>query len=107
MRKRFPIGDVISAVGIHREESSARVRMPVRRLDERTVRKLGMGHAWNPILDWPKARVVDYVRIPRQSPARGLHDVPDVQGVVCVCIMRSEHHFSLTTTLPFARPAST
>ena len=38
-RKRFPKGDMISAVGIRREESSTRARMPVWRQDPRTMRR--------------------------------------------------------------------
>ena len=58
MRRRFPTGDVVSAVGIRREESSVRARMPIWRRDERTVRKSGMGHTWNPILGWSRADVI-------------------------------------------------
>ena len=91
MRRRFPTGEVISAVGIRREESSVRARMPVWRRDERTVRKSGMGHTWNPILGWSRADVIDYVR----SRGDRLHEAYTTYGstrVSCAfCIMGSEH----------------
>jgi 3'-phosphoadenosine 5'-phosphosulfate sulfotransferase (PAPS reductase)/FAD synthetase len=48
MRRRFPEGDVVSAVGIRREESAKRARMPAWKQDERTTRRRGAGHTWNP-----------------------------------------------------------
>ena len=90
MRKRFPTGDVISAVGIRREESSTRARMPVWKQDARTMRKRGVGHTWNPLMGWTRADVLDYIR------SRGdvLHRAYTVFGASRVscsfCIMSSE-----------------
>jgi 3'-phosphoadenosine 5'-phosphosulfate sulfotransferase (PAPS reductase)/FAD synthetase len=62
MRRRHPTGDVVSAVGIRREESSARAKMPVWRMDPRTMRRAGVGHTWHPLLHWSRADVLDYIR---------------------------------------------
>ena len=56
MRRRFPEGDVVSAVGIRREESTKRARMPAWKQDERTTRRRGAGHTWNPLLGSMAAR---------------------------------------------------
>lgn len=62
MRKRFPKGDLISAVGIRREESSTRARMPVWRQDPRTMRRAGVGHTWHPLLTWSRPDVLSYIK---------------------------------------------
>lgn len=91
MRKRFPRGDVISAVGIRREESSTRARMPVWRQDPRTMRRAGVGHTWHPLLTWSRADVLSYIK------GRGdvLHEAYTIYGssrVSCAfCIMASAH----------------
>jgi 3'-phosphoadenosine 5'-phosphosulfate sulfotransferase (PAPS reductase)/FAD synthetase len=61
MRRRHPVGDVISAVGIRREESSSRARMPVWKADARTTRARGGGHTWNAILGWTREEVNQYI----------------------------------------------
>ena len=43
IRARHPAGPVVSAVGIRREESAARARMPVAKRDERLTRARGIG----------------------------------------------------------------
>lgn len=89
MRKRFPKGDLISAVGIRREESSTRARMPVWRQDPRTMRRAGVGHTWHPLLTWSRADVLSYIK------GRGdvLHEAYTIYGssrVSCAfCIMAS------------------
>lgn len=91
MRKRFPKGDLISAVGIRREESSTRARMPVWRQDPRTMRRAGVGHTWHPLLTWSRADVLSYIK------GRGdvLHEAYTIYGssrVSCAfCIMASAH----------------
>jgi 3'-phosphoadenosine 5'-phosphosulfate sulfotransferase (PAPS reductase)/FAD synthetase len=62
MRRRYPTGDVVSVVGIRREESSARAKMPVWRADPRTTRRTGVGHTWHPVLHWSRPEVLDYIR---------------------------------------------
>ena len=91
MRRRFPEGDVVSAVGIRREESAKRARMPAWKQDERTTRKRGVGHTWNPILGWRRGDVNDYVRIRGDE----LHEAYRLYGstrVSCAfCVLGSEH----------------
>ena len=91
MRRRFPEGDVVSAVGIRREESAKRARMPAWKQDERTTRKRGVGHTWNPILGWRRGDVNDYVRIRGDE----LHEAYRLYGstrVSCAfCVLSSEH----------------
>lgn len=91
MRRRFPVGDVVSAVGIRREESAKRARMPAWKQDERTTRKRGLGHTWNPILGWRRSDVNDYVRIRGDE----LHEAYRLYGstrVSCAfCVLGSEH----------------
>lgn len=62
IRARHPTGTVISAVGIRREESSARARTPAVKRDERLTRARGIGLAWNPLIHWPLSHVLDYIR---------------------------------------------
>ena len=91
MRRRFPSGDVVSAVGIRREESANRARMPAWKRDERLTRKCGIGHTWNPLLAWRRQEVNDYVR------SRGdvLHEAYRIYGTTRVscafCVLGSEH----------------
>ena len=91
MRRRFPHGDVVSAVGIRREESARRAQMPACKRDERLTRKRGIGHTWNSILGWRRQDVNDYVR------SRGdlLHEAYRIYGstrVSCAfCVLGSEH----------------
>ena len=91
MRRRFPEGDVVSAVGIRREESANRARMPAWKKDERLTRRRGVGHTWNAILGWRRQDVNDYVR------SRGdvLHEAYRIYGTTRVscafCVMGSEH----------------
>ena len=91
LRRRFPQGDVVSAVGIRREESAKRASMPAWKQDERTTRKGGVGHTWNPILGWRRSDVNDYVRIRGDE----LHEAYRLYGstrVSCAfCVLGSEH----------------
>lgn len=91
MRRRFPEGDVVSAVGIRREESAKRARMPAWKQDERTTRRRGAGHTWNPLLGWRRGDVNDYVRIRGDE----LHEAYRLYGstrVSCAfCVLGSEH----------------
>jgi 3'-phosphoadenosine 5'-phosphosulfate sulfotransferase (PAPS reductase)/FAD synthetase len=91
MRRRFPTGDIVSAVGIRREESANRGRMPAWKQVDRLTRKFGVGHTWNAILGWRRQDVNDYVR----SRGDHLHEAYRVYGstrVSCAfCVLGSEH----------------
>lgn len=87
IRKRYPKGDIVSAVGIRREESAPRSRMPIWKIDERTTRKSGDGHTWNAILSWTKQEVNAYIK----SKGDHLHPAYTIYGSgrvsCCFCIM--------------------
>ncbi len=61
IRRRFPSGVVLSAIGLRRDESPARARRPVAAIDEKLSRRSGAGYAWHPILDWRKDEVIRYI----------------------------------------------
>lgn len=61
IRRRFPSGVVLSAIGLRRDESPARARRPVAAIDEKLCRRSGSGYAWHPILAWTKDDVRRYV----------------------------------------------
>jgi len=89
IRTRHPAGPVVSAVGIRREESAARARMPVAKRDERLNRARGIGLTWNALIHWQRAEVLDYIR------SRGdvLHEAYRIYGssrVSCAfCVLAS------------------
>lgn len=89
IRARHPTGTVVSAVGIRREESPARARMPVAKRDERLTRARGIGLTWNALIHWQRTAVLDYIR------ARGdvLHEAYRIYGssrVSCAfCVLAS------------------
>ncbi len=90
IRARHPSGSVVSAVGIRREESPARARMPVAKRDERLTRARGIGLTWNALIHWTRAEVLNYIR------ARGdvLHEAYRLYGssrVSCAfCVLASQ-----------------
>jgi 3'-phosphoadenosine 5'-phosphosulfate sulfotransferase (PAPS reductase)/FAD synthetase len=90
IRARHPSGTVVSAVGIRREESAARARMPVAKRDERLCRVRGIGLTWNALIHWRRSEVLDYIR------SRGdvLHEAYRLYGssrVSCAfCILASQ-----------------
>ncbi|UEC01660.1 phosphoadenosine phosphosulfate reductase domain-containing protein [Burkholderia vietnamiensis] len=61
IRARHPVGPVISAVGLRRDESAARARRPVAKVDTLLSRARGVGLAWNAIIHWPRQDVLDYI----------------------------------------------
>lgn len=61
IRRRFPSGVVLSAIGLRRDESPARARRPVAAIDEKLCRRSGSGYAWHPILAWNKDDVRRYI----------------------------------------------
>lgn len=90
IRARHPTGTVVSAVGIRREESTVRARMPVAKRDERLTRARGIGLTWNALIHWTRAEVLDYIR------ARGglLHEAYRIYGssrVSCAfCVLAAQ-----------------
>lgn len=62
LRKRFPEQNIVNVVGIRREESPNRSRMPISAMDSRLTRKGAAGITWNAIIDWPVAQVFKVIR---------------------------------------------
>ncbi len=62
IRARHPVGPVVSAVGLRREESKARALRPIAKQDATLARAHGVGWSWNPIIDWVRADVLAYIR---------------------------------------------
>jgi 3'-phosphoadenosine 5'-phosphosulfate sulfotransferase (PAPS reductase)/FAD synthetase len=52
LRKTFPGKDVINIVGIRRQESTGRAKMPVSKSNPACANKGGVGITWNAIIDW-------------------------------------------------------
>lgn len=61
IRARHPSGPVVSAVGLRWQESAARARQPVGKLDAGLTRARGIGLTWHAILHWQRQDVLDYV----------------------------------------------
>lgn len=52
LRKRFPAHNVLNVVGIRREESANRRRMPVAARDDIVARRGYTGMTWNAVIEW-------------------------------------------------------
>lgn len=52
LRRSFPGKDVINVVGIRRQESAGRAKMPVSKSNPNCANKGGTGITWNAIIDW-------------------------------------------------------
>ncbi len=53
LKRCFPAREILNVVGIRRQESSNRSRMPVAAVQAKLSRKGHTGMAWNAIIDWP------------------------------------------------------
>ena len=97
LRKRFPTGTLVTAIGLRRDESRARALAPIWRPDNRTTRVRGAGLAWHPLSAWSRQEVIDYIRL------RGdvLHEAYRIYGSTRVscsfCILASEHDLRAAT----------
>lgn len=100
MRRRHPRGDVVSAVGIRRQESNSRARKPIWAPDARTTRRSAAGHTWHPIASWSVEDVMEYIELQGDE----LHEAYMRFGssrVSCVfCIMASIADLQAATTCP-------
>jgi 3'-phosphoadenosine 5'-phosphosulfate sulfotransferase (PAPS reductase)/FAD synthetase len=52
LRKTFPGKDIINVVGIRRQESAGRAKMPVFKSNPACAKQGGTGLTWNAIIDW-------------------------------------------------------
>lgn len=62
LRKRFPAHDILNVVGIRRQESANRSRMPVSAVLPKLARKGYQGVTWNAIIDWPVEDVLATIK---------------------------------------------
>lgn len=87
LRKRWPDGPIVSAVGIRAEESAARAAAPVSAPQPKLERKGAIGLSWHPILRWRLPQVLRYI----DEAGLDLHPAYTVHGasrVSCAfCIM--------------------
>jgi 3'-phosphoadenosine 5'-phosphosulfate sulfotransferase (PAPS reductase)/FAD synthetase len=88
LRKRWPRGPIVSAVGIRAEESSARSRMPVAAPSPKLTRRDGIGVTWNAILGWSKQQVFDYLAL-RGIPLHEAYTRYGASRVSCACCIFS------------------
>lgn len=90
LKKRFPKEDVINVVGIRRQESTSRSKMPVWAPHAGLTRKGSVGVTWNAIIEWPVQDVVYAI----QEAGLSLHEAYTRYGSsrvsCCFCIMSSE-----------------
>lgn len=90
LKKRFPKEDIINVIGIRRQESTSRSKMPVWTPHAGLTRKASVGVTWNAIIDWP----VQDVAYAIQDAGLPLHEAYTKYGAsrvsCCFCIMSSE-----------------
>lgn len=89
LKKRFPGQDIINVTGVRREESPARMKMPVASKTEKLSSKANTGYTWNGIIDYKIGEVLASV----ERAGLDLHEAYTKYGtsrVSCVyCIMSS------------------
>jgi 3'-phosphoadenosine 5'-phosphosulfate sulfotransferase (PAPS reductase)/FAD synthetase len=89
LKQRFPGQDIINVVGIRRQESTGRSRMPVCMPQAKLQRKNTAGVSWHPIIEWPVEDVLETIA----ASGLELHDAYRIHGasrVSCAyCIMSS------------------
>ena len=62
LARRFPGKKILSAIGVRRDESSARAKMPILSPQPKLSRKTGTaGWNWNPIIEWSTEEVYRYL----------------------------------------------
>lgn len=89
LRKRFPTHHVLNVVGIRREESPNRSKMPVAARNPMVARRGFIGMTWNAIIEWPVQDV--WAEIAESGvPAHEAYERYGSSRVSCVyCIMSS------------------
>lgn len=90
LKKRFPGRDILNVMGVRREESSARAKLPVSQANTLLRRKDAAGLTWNAILEWRLQDVLGTI----ERAGLALHEAYTVyhsSRVSCAyCIMSSE-----------------
>ena len=89
LRKRFPTEAILNVVGVRRQESANRAKMPVSQTMAKLERKNAIGVSWNAIIEWPIQDVLQEI----SDAGLRLHEAYTVYGtsrVSCTfCIMSS------------------
>lgn len=89
LKKRFKDQDILNVVGIRRQESSARSKMPVSAPHAGLQRKGRTGMTWNAVIEWPIEQVFEVI----EEAGLELHEAYTRYGssrVSCAfCIMSS------------------
>lgn len=89
LRKRFPTEAILNVVGVRRQESANRAKMPVSQKMTKLERKNAIGVSWNAIIEWPIQDVLQEIA----DAGLRLHEAYTTYGtsrVSCVmCIMSS------------------
>lgn len=86
LRKRFPNQDIVSVLGIRRQESANRAKMPVWAHDARLTRKNALGLVWNAVIEWPIEQVFAVMAAAGIAPheAYTKYGVSRVSCVACI-----------------------
>lgn len=100
LKKRFPQHDIINAVGVRRQESPSRAKMPVAKHEPQSARKGFDAYVWNAIIDWE----IDDVFAAIAGRGLTLHEAYttyDMSRVSCsFCILSSAGDIYKSTTCP-------
>lgn len=92
LRKRFGGSTILSAIGIRRDESSARAKAVAVKPQKRLLRASDStsGFDWNPLLEWSKADVIDFLA-DREFPLHEAYRTFGSSRVSCAfCILGSQ-----------------
>lgn len=91
LKRRFPTRDIVNIVGIRAQESTARSRQPVARVNPSLTRRGLTGITWNAILDWPVEAVWDEIRASGMRPHEAYTKYGSTRVSCTFCIMSSAH----------------
>lgn len=100
LKKKFPGQDVVNVVGVRRDESPNRFKMPVAKANPACANKGGVGISWNAIIEWPVTEVYEIIK------RRGLelHEAYVKYGMsrvsCCFCVLSSAADLLASTTCP-------
>lgn len=89
LRKRFPKAEIVSVVGVRRQESSNRAKMPVSCVDKRLVRASAPALTWNSIIDWPVEQVFSEIASAGLVPHEAYTKYNSTRVSCVFCIMSS------------------
>lgn len=91
LKQRFPEGDIVNVVGIRRQESPKRQRMPVAAEFSALARKRGTGVTWNAIIEWSLEDVLDEILLSGVAMHEAYTRYGSTRVSCSFCIMSSMH----------------